>query len=230
MPAPLPRPRGAAGPGGPHRPSRARRASRGLAVDSPLLQSREAPLPGEPERPVRLAPALSVFGSRLLLLFLLPPPPRAHALPHSASFKPGSSCRRIPGRSLAPPGSKFTETLRGFPRLSNPGGVAHSPAAGAVAQWPRARRGVTLRPPSRPALQAFPAARGLAGRRQLEATPGAGRKGMSSRPSSSKHLRHGRERPGEGWKTGRRRRRRNKGTQAARSRSRPPSQPERFSL
>lgn len=116
-----------------------------------LAPSREpgSSSPGEPERPVRLAPAPSVSCPRLLQLLLLPPPPRAHALPHSASFKPGSSCRRIPGRSLAPPGSKFTEALRGVPRLSNSGGVAHSrPGRGQVAgraqlgsptrvRWPR---------------------------------------------------------------------------------------------
>lgn len=116
------------GPGSPDRPSRARGASRGLARDSPLLQGREAPLPGEPERPVRLARASSVSCPRLLPLLLLPPPPRAHALPHSVSFKPGNSCRPIPGRSLAPPGSKFTATLRGSGAPSEARGRGARPA------------------------------------------------------------------------------------------------------
>ena len=113
------------GPGSPDRPSR---ASRGLARNSPLLQGREAPLPGEPERPVRLARASSVSCPRLLPLLLLPPPPRAHALPHSVSFKPGSSCRPIPGRSLAPPGSKFMATLRGAGAPSEARGRGARPA------------------------------------------------------------------------------------------------------
>ena len=134
--------RALSGPGSPDRPSGARGASRGLARYSPLLQGQEAPLPGEPERPVRLARASSVSCPRLrpLRLRLLPPPPRAHALPHSASFKPGSSCRRIPGRSLEPLGSKFTDTLQGARAPCEARGRGAQPEPGPVfGQWRGAR-------------------------------------------------------------------------------------------
>lgn len=179
------------GPGTPDWPS-------GACGAFPGARAGLAPSPGpgssSPPRAAATRPVSSSPERRFpRLLPLLPPPPRAHALPHPASCEPGSNRRRIPARSLALPGFKFTQPGRGLPRLPDPGGVARSPHARPAGVRARAHAADELRAlPQRPARSLL-LARGLAVPCGLGTTRAAqAKKWKGSWAAASKHLRQGR--------------------------------------
>lgn len=99
-------------PRSPDRHSRARGASRGARTGLAPSSGPGSASPGEPERPVRLASGLSASPAlRPLRLGLLPPPPRAHALPHSGELQT---------REQLPAASRAGASSRSAPRSQTP--------------------------------------------------------------------------------------------------------------
>lgn len=161
-------------------------ARTGLA---PFFRARKR-LSWESRRPVRLARASSVSPAPPARsgLGLLPPPPRAHALPHSASFKPGKQLPPHPGQETP---------SRSAPRSQTPCRACAPCEARARSRSPALRSGRAGRTqPGGPArrfapLRAHSLQQSGGVPLGLEVTPGAGQNGKGLWPSPSKHLRRG---------------------------------------